>query len=532
MRIFVNKLSISALAIIGGLMMWASWPMSPIPFFLFVGFIPLLLAEKRIANLPPERKKGWLFFGASYLFLLTWNALTTWWVCYASVAGGLFAIFANALLQSLPMLAFFHCKRRLGNFWGYVSLVVFWIAFEYLHLNWDLSWSWLTLGNGLAYWPQLAQWYEVTGALGGSVWLLLSNILVFHWLLEENSSPKIKYWISGVFVLPLLLSVAMYFSYQTPSESVEVVVIQPNIDPYTEKFNNSPLYIPLEQQIGRMISLSEQKITPKTLWVLWPETAVDAMVAEHTIEDEPIIQQIKQQFTQKYPHIHLLTGITSYHVFPNKESATATARYAEGVGHYDAYNTALHIKHGQPIGIYHKSKLVPAVEQLPYPAFFKFLMAFVIDLGGTSGGLGKQTEREVFTADNTSIAPVICYESVYGDFNTEFIRKGANFIGIITNDGWWNDTPGHRQHWAYASLRAIETRRDIARSANTGISGFVNGRGDRLNATQYWTQATLNGQVALNSEQTLYTKFGDYIGLVFSVLTGIFIVLALTKRVK
>jgi apolipoprotein N-acyltransferase len=192
----------------------------------------------------------------------------------------------------------------------------------------------------------------------------------------------------------------------------------------------------------------------------------------------------------------------------------------------------LHIKHGQPIGIYHKSKLVPAVEQLPYPAFFKFLMAFVIDLGGTSGGLGKQTEREVFTADNTSIAPVICYESIYGDFNTEFIRKGANFIGIITNDGWWNDTPGHRQHWAYASLRAIETRRDIARSANTGISGFVNGRGDRLNATQYWTQATLNGQVALNSEQTIYTKLGDYIGLIFSILTGVFIVLALTKRAK
>src|SRR5574343_444659 len=74
---------------------------------------------------------------------------------------------------------------------------------------------------------------------------------------------------------------------------------------------------------------------------------------------------------------------------------------------------------------------------------------------------------------NLKLAPAVCYESVYGDFMAKYIRSGAEVICIITNDGWWGNTPGHRQHLAYAKLRAIETRKQIIRSANTGISCFV-----------------------------------------------------------
>jgi len=196
------------------------------------------------------------------------------------------------------------------------------------------------------------------------------------------------------------------------------------------------------------------------------------------------------------------------------------------------YNTALFVRPKDPLLFYHKSKLVPGVEILPYPEVFGVLTDLVFSFGGTSGGYGRQTERTVFQNQaGVGIAPAICYESIYGDFMTSYVRSGADFITIITNDGWWGNTPGHRQHLAMASLRAIETRRSIARSANTGISAFINQRGDLLQATQYWKQDVLRGDLKLNHALTFYVRHGDYIGwaavwvslvgVLFALVTGL-----------
>ena len=160
---------------------------------------------------------------------------------------------------------------------------------------------------------------------------------------------------------------------------------------------------------------------------------------------------------------------------------------------------------------------------MPYHAVFGFLDKFAIDLGGMSGSLGKQDERSVFTSPLTplqrergtrqlAVAPVICYESIYGEFLSGYIKNGAQLIFIMTNDGWWGDTPGYRQHLSYASLAAIETRRSIARSANTGISCFINQRGDISQQTNWWTPCAIKGTINSNSEMTFYVKHGDYIG--------------------
>ena len=110
------------------------------------------------------------------------------------------------------------------------------------------------------------------------------------------------------------------------------------------------------------------------------------------------------------------------------------------------------------------------------------------------------------------VAPVICYESVFGEYVTDYVKKGANFIGIITNDSWWGDTPGYQQHWSFARLRAIETRRSVARSANTGTSGFINQRGDELQKSEYLTLDCLRQKIKCNEKITFYVKYGDVIG--------------------
>lgn len=152
---------------------------------------------------------------------------------------------------------------------------------------------------------------------------------------------------------------------------------------------------------------------------------------------------------------------------------------------------------------------------MPYPHLLDFLGPLAIDLGGTVGGYGTQEERSVFAHSensNWSGAPVICYESVYGEYVSEYVRNGAGAIFIITNDAWWSDSPGYKQHLQYASLRAIETRRSIARSANTGISAFFNQKGEILQKSGWWVQAALRDQVRFNQEQTFYTRHGEYIG--------------------
>ena len=157
-------------------------------------------------------------------------------------------------------------------------------------------------------------------------------------------------------------------------------------------------------------------------------------------------------------------------------------------------------------------------------------------MGGTVAGNGIQSERTVFwdEAREQAIAPVICYESIYGEYCTEYVRKGANAIFIVTNDGWWDDSPGFRQHLKFASLRAIETRRSVARSANTGISGYINQRGDILEATDYEVDAVLNSKIKFNDEITFYTKWGDFIARIAGLLAVLLLLNAivhkLTKR--
>ena len=152
------------------------------------------------------------------------------------------------------------------------------------------------------------------------------------------------------------------------------------------------------------------------------------------------------------------------------------------------------------IGVYHKSKLVPGVERLPFSSVLKYVEKYAIDLGGTTGSLGIDEEPSVFTL-NTMVkpAPIICYESIFGEYVTQYVKRGATLLCIVTNDGWWGNTPGYKQHLSYASLRAIETRRFVARSANTGISGFVDDLGNITQQSKWWVPAALKQKVALNT---------------------------------
>lgn len=487
--------------------------------FIFIAFTPLLLLENYFSVNTDIRRKKTKFIGLTYLSFLFWNIGVTWWVWNASAGGALMAILANALLMTIVFVTFSNIKNKINKTWAIWLLIPVWIAWEHIHTLWDITWPWLALGNVLSYKPNWIQWFEFTGTSGGTLWIIVVNTLLYKLITANSFSLKQTYKPLIAILLPILISYAILFSHKNTSllKEQNIIVVQPNIDPYNEKFDTG-----FDVQFANMLDQIRGKITDQTNYLVLPETFVIDNINEDMIDREFDLQLFKDSLLKKYPRLNIITGINSYKFYKAGEKPSSTARKDDNSGNYfDYYNTGLQLN-SNGFETYHKSKLVPGVELMPFPALLKPLEALALDMGGTVGSLGTQKDRSVFTSnDGIKVAPVICYESVYGDYITEYIRKGANFIFIITNDGWWDNTPGHKQHLSYARLRAIETRRCIARSANTGISCFIDETGTISQATKWWEKAVIEAKLKPNDEITFFVRFGDILSKISVALSAL-----------
>ncbi len=509
-------------ACLSGALLWLAWPPFPTTWVIFFALVPLLwLVDQKEAF---DRK--WRFRLLVFAAMLTWNVLTTWWVGKASEAGGAFANFANAVLQTIPILLWVPTRKRLGRTLGYIALISYWLSFEYLHLRWEFTWPWLTLGNAFAGAHKWVQWYEWTGVFGGSLWIWLSNIFIYEAFVRRDQvaykGSRLFLWTQHkafryasplvLVAVPVILSLIRYSQVEDQGKELKVAVLQPNIDPYEEKFDT-----PVREMVEKMLDLSLTAVDDSTDYLIWPETAIPSPIWLNRAERSPVLRTISRRLGE-YPNLTSVIGANTFEEYPSEGESSATARNLINPNlndtiWYDAFNTALQLEVNEPILWYHKSKLVPGVERMPYPAVFRVLEKLVIPMGGISGSLGIQDTRSVFrNQDDNGAGVAICYESIFGEYCTRYIKNGADVLFIITNDGWWGHTAGHKQHLAYASLRAIENRKSIARSANTGISCFVNQRGDILQATSWDEEVVITGSVYANNKQTFYTRHGDVIG--------------------
>ena len=501
------------LCLISALFLVLSWPPSGFPFLIFGAFMPLFFILKDLQN------KRFAFF-YSFLVFTLWNTFTTYWIYNASLFGAIAAVSVNSILMASVMTLFIWLKSKFNDRRAWWALISLWLSFEYLHLNWDLSWPWLTLGNAFAHYPQSIQWYEYTGTLGGSLWILLANISLFYCI-----KNKTKYLLcSTVIALPILLSFLINTKNET-GKVVEIVVVQPNIDPYFEKFDD----LTCMQQLEKFIGLAESKLDSTTNYLIGPETAIVDGIWENKIENSLEIQRLLK-LTEKYPKLNIILGAVTYKAYSKTEKISKTARqFAGSDTYYDVFNSAIQINTSQ-ISVYNKSKLVQGVEFTPFPVLLENLEFLTIDLGGITGSLGTQDYREVFASNSAQMAPIICYESIFGEFISQYVRNGADMFAIITNDGWWKDTPGYKQHLNYASLRAIECRRSIARSANTGISALIDSKGTITSATKWDEEIVIKGRLDTNTTQTIYVRFGDYIGRISAFIAVMFLCYAVAKR--
>ncbi|WP_417887326.1 apolipoprotein N-acyltransferase [Zunongwangia sp.] len=508
-----------ALALFSGILLAFGWPTYGFPLLLFIGFVPLLLSEFKIRNSNAKHKK-WKVFGHAYLTFFIWNLIATYWIYFSTPFGGAFAILANSLLMSIVFLLY-HIIAKRTNFRASSSFFTsIWIVFEKIHLNWDFSWPWLNLGNGFSEYINWVQWYEYTGTFGGTLWILLVNFMLFKAVLSyaEFKEKAIVYQSllkSVLFIgLPILVSYVILWNYQMPTQKLEALILQPNINPYTEKYNTT------DTRIGDLLlKMSRENKTDSTEIILAPETVfADGTILSRFTNSEA--DYYGKQIVRGNPKLSFLSGISFYERFSDPDKVNAQSNQLGPNDWFNDYNSAFLINNNHKNQFYHKSKLVVGVENFPYQKLLKPLLGdIMIDLGGTVAKKTTQPNRAVFKLHDTiTTAPIICYESIYGEYVTHYVQNGANFLSIITNDAWWGDTEGHRQHASYAKLRAVETRRSVARSANTGISEIINPLGEITGKLAYAERGTLKGDIILNTSETFYTKFGDYIARICQFL--------------
>jgi len=517
----MRKIHILFLSVTSGILLSLPWIFLGLSWTLLFAFVPLLLADNLQVR-QTESGKLVSSFSLGFIAFLIWNVLSTWWIAYVSLAGMLFVTSLNALFMSSVWWIKNKVQHRLGTASGYFSLIVFWITFEFINHYGLLPWPWLTLGNGFASTVKVIQWYEFTGVLGGSVWILFSNILIYQAVINYSGQSLPKFVKSAglallVIIFPMGLSLYMYSNYTEKGGIQHVVILQPNIDPYTEKFSG----MSAEDQIRRLVSLAESKITDSTDLVLAPETALPPLW-----EDSLVIQDLSllpfSKIIQKFPNINFISGAITQRKFRNDEPISKTARQsADGAYSFDRFNSAVLMNRAGVAQFSHKNILVAGVEKDPFQDYFSFLPEFMLELGGMKGGLASGKEPMLLeSSDGRQIGPVICFESVFAGYVRQLVKNGAQYIVVLTNDGWWKDAPGVWQHFGYSRIRAIETRRSIVRSANTGISGVINQRGEVIAQTNVDTAGAISSRIRLNNSFTFYVRYGNYLGWISLLLSG------------
>lgn len=479
-------------SLLAGLLLAAAFP--PMPAFTAVLTVPGLWLLVRLSE---DASSGRHAMMRVYPGLLAWNIATTYWLAMATVGGGVAAILANAAVMSAPFGVYRRWYRPGRHPMRDASVfAALWILFEWGHHQWDLAWPWLTLGNAFSNAIPLVQYIEFTGVLGVSAWVVLS-VFLLRWAYERQD------WRLSVpvFIPPAGSVLLLMLWTDAPAGRLNTLIVQPNFDSYQRMSG----FRTEAEALDSLLSIVNPELDEAVDVVLMPENSLEGWVFPEpgTFPNHRLLAAAALRDAA------FVGGGTYYKRWTAGEPVPIPHRRSGSGEPYGMYNAGMAWYPDGGTQVYGKRRLVPLVERLPFAGFF----ARVIPWDGWLDWLGFEKGRETAvmrTAPHTLTA-LVCYDSVFPDWVRRNVKDGAAVIGIITNDGWWGDTGGHEQHFAYARLRAIETRRSVARSANNGISGVILPDGSVPVRTAYWTQTVIRASVPVYGTMTVYTRFGDWI---------------------
>ena len=500
------------LLIISGILLGISFPPFPFPamLLLFLGFIPYLYVLERRNTLSEINR-------ATYLMTFVLTLITVYWVgSWQSEAdpfllmGGGALLFALPGVMLIPSTLYYFSTKIFKKKIGIWLFPVFWVTAEYLLTLTDLKFPWVVIGNGLAKFTTIIQAADIIGVFGLSLAVLYINIFFYKSFVAYKERNK-KYITYSAVAILLFTSLIIYgvikiSSFKISERKVKVGIIQPEINPW-KKWELGTV----QELINSYFELSQIAVDQDAKIIIWPETALPVYIMSGKYQAE--LDSI-YKFSEKN-NISLLTGMPHIKFYYDSTNIPIDAKFNETANHYYAtYNSILLLEPGSTkYQQYGKMNLVPLGEHVPFSDQFKFL-AKVFKWGVGLGGwnVGKDTtvfKAHIYNSDNhneVNIGGIVCYESIFPLFVTNFARKGADFIAVVTNDSWYGNSSGPYQHKEFAALRAVENRRAVVRCANGGVSCIIDPLGETIAETEMFTRTVLVGEVPLQQETTFYTE--------------------------
>jgi apolipoprotein N-acyltransferase len=531
------------LLVASGILLGLAYPPNPVGLLGSIGLIPLLYALERARSYSELIR--W-----SYLSLVIFSALTSWWVGSWQANADPFLMISCILLVLIhpfffivPLVIYRAVRRRSSRLYALIFLPFLWCGGEYLHALTDASYPWLTLGNTQTYNLYYIQFIEFTGIWGLSFLLLVQNcaftamLFALDW--EERSQMRIFRIGTAIVVVTLVLPFLYGFyvlgqsNSHIPDKALRVTVVQPNENPW-DKWNKADT----TNHIAVNAALSHQaEEAQQSDMFLWAENAIPYQITDprdFTVGGKALSEWQHEMYASVDAlGVPVLTGFPDYTRYEDLETAPAASKWGgisspenpNGTYRWDYFNSAGMFVPGKGLtAAYHKMQLVPFGERVPFIDEVPFLES-MLTWGVGISAWGKGQDITTFTVPyrdtTTQTATVICFESIYPNVVRRFVERGANFLTIITNDGWYLGTPGPLQHERFALLRAIETRRSIARAANTGISCFIDPYGRILSETEENVTTTLTSPIELRDDQTLYVRWGDWWPQLCLIIAGL-----------
>ena len=509
------------LALLSGILLGVSFPPLHLGALAAVALVPLFFSLEQVAEYGKALRRCYLAFFVFNLITLYWTGgFTHARDPYLMAAGGSL-ILAHPFFFFIPVAALLFLRKGFGPALSLWLMPFLWVAFEYLHSLADISFPWLTLGNTQTENLPAIQISSLTGVYGISFWLVLLNVIVYS-ILSGFRSGRLKLRsaralillaaLALVYLLPVVYGTVLLNSGEGfPGEPIRIGIVQPNIDPF-EKWQERP-----EEQLGVLRELTDEVGKERPALILWPETAVPFYVLDP--RNRGYLELIRRQVDSL--GIPLLAGIPDITYYGEGSRIPASSKSSVDGRRYDNYNSSMLLKPGdEEVQKYAKMLLVPFAERVPFSEALSFLNAMQWNFGLGGWGIGK--EKTLFrlggakgrgdSARAISFSNFICYESIYPGFVASFVRNGAEFLTVITNDSWWGNTSGAYQHAQIAVLRAVENRRWVVQCANGGVSCFIDPAGHLHQPTEMFTKRTLSGDIASRRSLTLYSRMGDWFG--------------------
>ncbi|WP_041463869.1 apolipoprotein N-acyltransferase [Pelodictyon luteolum] len=497
-----------ASSLLSGVLLAVSFPSYPSIHFellAWVALVPLLLT---VADDPSSGS----VFRKSYAAMLAYSAGALWWVCIATLPGGIMTIAAQAFFMTVPFMLFFLCNRFWGLRRALVAFPFMQVGWEWLYMQQDLSLGWLTLGNSQANLNAMVQYADITGVWGISFWLSSFNVLV---VLAVLGGRRLLVPYAGA-LLAMVLAPLAYSAVVLHAPggagragTIRVSLVQPDIDPYEkwDRYTGSETLELYYRLTGRAVRESRPDL------VVWPETALPFFILDDG-NDEYLLSLRRALSLWRAP---LLTGFSDivYAAPGDAPSSAGPGKFDRQSGRfYETYNASMLLSPGvDSLQVYRKVRLVPFAERVPYTEYFPALEQLTFSLAGVgSWGRGPGPSlMELHPADRkrVRIANIICYESIFPGYVSEFVREGAELLTLVTNDGWYGTSYGPWQHLAIGRLRCIENRRAMARCANTGVTECIDPFGRTIARVPWWEEQVLNAELPLGRELSFYTSHPD-----------------------